>query len=194
MTKLLNFLYLNLHHNYQYDKLEIEEIDAEIKAVGENGKKAEIVDDSLTDNPSAAETAETPQTKGKIEYEEGTYPTEEYKIGDNIDISGEQRVITDVAKDSDGNITSVNYDIAPAEVVTTPVTAAPNSSDVESTAVVIENRKRKDLFPEESEFANIAYLISSIMFLVFEFIGFILTSDIYDPSSIMLKINYVDFN
>lgn len=49
-------------------------------------------------------------------------------------------------------------------------------------------------FFKESEFANIAYLISSIMFLVFEFIGFILTSDIYDPSSIMLKINYVDFN
>ena len=70
-------------------------------------KVAEIVAEETGETTPVEEN--TPQTKGTIEYEAGAEPATDYKVGELIEINGEQRTVTSVSKNKDGKITSIDY-------------------------------------------------------------------------------------
>ena len=48
-------------------------------------------------------------TKGTVEYKAGAEPETDYKVGDTIVIGGEQRVVTSINTNEEGNIVGINY-------------------------------------------------------------------------------------
>jgi len=86
----------------------IEGLNTQIDEILGGKAKVEIAPE-VTDILTEEKGKEDVPTKGTVEYKEGAEPETDYKVGDTIVIGGEQRVVTSINTNEEGNIVGINY-------------------------------------------------------------------------------------